>query len=1106
MSFPLPVLQLFFTANEVARGSTYFKAGRVDNVKVFHDQFGAEISSTVEGSDYSPYRQNIFVFHEPDADSWEDFSIEGDCSCPVGFNCKHVAAVLFSIENQFSLNEKTNGSQSTGDSFDTWLEQTADSFSTPPQPDNATNYVLVFELHVSTFNRAKNRLSINLVKARKLKSGALSQAQSSQIQVFNVHGGEKYLAVGDVDIIHALQVCARKQVSSIGFLYNGVRVSGRIGAIALEQLLVTNRFYLGDYRDGKLLTQDETRVGEFKWIVSESGNQSLSLTADSAIEYAFDVTPLMGLSIEQCRIFSVNTGFDSDQVFQLLEAPEMSPEASLEITPSQRKTLELSSIPEPAKIRLLDIKGKTVQPILKLGIATGADGVPWEGIYAMGIFFRYNEMEPVSISANQQFISQLKNGVLERCARDFEYEQQSADFLATEYGVAELSSIYPDHIPAPGQAGLQSIVNWYEFLDDGVSQLEAKGWSVVFEDDFNLVFDEVDQWHADIEYGEDNGWFDLALGIEIAGNKIQLLPILLENFKGQRFSDSLNALQDNLDGKQPISIGQGQHILLPNKRLIPLLETFVELFDQGTVLSEGKLKLTASQEVRLTSMTEQKWAWRGGAQIENFHNKLKKFSGIESVKIPQEFTGTLRDYQQQGVNWLQFMGEFQLGGILADDMGLGKTVQALAHLCVEKHRGRLGQPSLIVAPTSLMSNWRNETASFAPTLSILVLHGAERERYFGEIEKYDIVLTSYALVVRDAELLTAHNYHYLILDESQKIKNHKTKAAGVLQLIRSAHRLCLTGTPMENHLGELWSQFNFLMPGFLGDEKYFNHHYRKPIEKNQDHHRRAALQKRISPVLLRRTKDAVASELPAKTEIIQRIELSGAQRDLYETIRLMMDKKVRREIASKGVARSQIMILDALLKLRQVCCHPGLLKLSAAKGVTESAKLELLLGMLPELVEEGRKILLFSQFTSMLSVIESELEKLKIDFVKLTGKTKDRETPITQFQTSEVPVFLISLKAGGTGLNLTSADTVIHYDPWWNPAVEDQATDRAHRIGQTKPVFVYKLVTESTVEAKILAMQKRKRLLAEQALKNPTQATSAVTEDDLQQLFAPLGI
>ena len=410
----------------------------------------------------------------------------------------------------------------------------------------------------------------------------------------------------------------------------------------------------------------------------------------------------------------------------------------------------------------------------------------------------------------------------------------------------------------------------------------------------------------------------------------------------------------------------------------------------------------------------------------------------------------------------------------------------------------------MVLPTSLIFNWRNEAARFAPGLSILSLHGAERKARFSEISQHDVVLTTYPLLWRDAADLTRHQYHLLILDEAQTVKNARSQGAEVVRRIDARHRLCLTGTPLENHLGELWSQFDFLLPGFLGTNANFTRYWRVPIEKQGDEVRRELLARRVRPFVLRRRKEEVARELPEKTIIVRKVELNGAQRDLYEAVRVAMDAMVREEVVNKGFGRSQIVILDALLKLRQVCCDPRLVRTPLAQRVKERAKLDLLMTMLPEQVEEGRRILLFSQFTHMLALIEAELKRVGIDYVTLTGSTTDRETPVRRFQNCEVPVFLISLKAGGVGLNLTAADTVIHFDPWWNPAVENQATDRAHRIGQDKRVFVYKLIVAGSIEEKILALQERKAELADGILSDDRGVQLKFGEEDIAALFAPL--
>ena len=404
-----------------------------------------------------------------------------------------------------------------------------------------------------------------------------------------------------------------------------------------------------------------------------------------------------------------------------------------------------------------------------------------------------------------------------------------------------------------------------------------------------------------------------------------------------------------------------------------------------------------------------------------------------------------------------------------------------------------------------MGNWQREAARFAPTLKLALLHGGDRSARFVDAPTADLLLTTYPLLPRDADRLTSIEYHSVILDEAQNVKNPRAKAAQVLRRMTTRHRLCLTGTPLENHLGELWALFDFLMPGFLGEREVFNRSYRTPIERHGDSARQAVLARRLSPFLLRRTKQEVAAELPPKTEIVQPIELEAAQAELYESIRATMDKRVRDAIERQGLARSHITILDALLKLRQVCCDPRLLKLSTRGAVPPSAKFEFLFGLLEELLNEGRKILLFSQFTSMLALIEAELGRRGVGYAKLTGKTRNRDDAIDRFRSGAVPLFVISLKAGGVGLNLPEADTVIHYDPWWNPAVEAQATDRAHRIGQTQPVFVYKLIVANSVEARMVELQARKRSLAAGIYAGKDAARSLELDvDTLASLFAPI--
>jgi SNF2 family DNA or RNA helicase len=498
--------------------------------------------------------------------------------------------------------------------------------------------------------------------------------------------------------------------------------------------------------------------------------------------------------------------------------------------------------------------------------------------------------------------------------------------------------------------------------------------------------------------------------------------------------------------------------------------------------------------------------FQDASRIEAYTARFRGDPVIPEIPIPAEFQGTLRHYQQEGVSWLQHLMASKLGAFLADDMGLGKTAQTIAHITVEHAAGRMKNPALIVVPTSLITNWTSELEKFAPGLKVAVLHGLDRHKKREQLRKFNVIVTTYAVLTRDILDMKEHDWHIVVLDEAQAIKTPDAKATKAVAQLDARQRICLSGTPIENNLEELWSQFAFLMPGLLGERRIFTKRFRTPIEKNNDPLRRIQLVRRIKPFIMRRTKSEVATELPPKHTILRRITLAQEQRELYEAIRITLYEKVREQVAERSLAQSRIIVLDALLKLRQACCDPRLVKLPSAKRIETSSKLDDLLEMMGEMIPEGRRILLFSQFTSMLDLMKPRLREANIPFVELRGDTTDRAEPVRAFEAGEVPLFLISLKAGGRGLNLVSADTVIHYDPWWNPAVEDQASDRAHRIGQTKSVFVYKMIAADTVEERILELQARKAELAaiafsEEAENQDSSALSALDNNDIDFLF-----
>lgn len=623
---------------------------------------------------------------------------------------------------------------------------------------------------------------------------------------------------------------------------------------------------------------------------------------------------------------------------------------------------------------------------------------------------------------------------------------------------------------------------WPWFRAEATPKLEALGWTVEIEEEIGYPVHATSpaDWESSLDE-QPGGWFALSVGFDLDGRRLDLLPILAKLLEDGTL-DMLEELSERTN--HLVYLPDGGALYIPVDRLRRILRQLAVLVDPN------KPFLHPVDAAQLATRSE--LSLDASPRLATLGKRLRTLEKPEKAEPPSGVQATLRDYQLEGYHWMQFLASCDLNGILADDMGLGKTLQTLAHILTEKDSGRSqGKPTLVVAPTSVVPNWHAEAAKFTPSLSVLVLQGPKRKRNFPNIPYADIVLTSFALLARDIATLAKTTFHLVVLDEAQNIKNPAAKVSKAACELEAKHRLCLSGTPVENHLGELWSLMRFLLPGFLGSQDTFRARFQLPIEKDEDDDRREDLRKRIAPLILRRTKDEVASELPPKTILVHPIDLTTEQKDLYETVRATMDKRVREAIAAQGIEQSHIVFLDALLKLRQICCDPRLLREGAfeqAAKAKKSAKLDYLANLLEVLLEEGRRILLFSQFTTMLDLIGERLELLEVEYLMLTGSSKDRGALVRKFQEGSIPLFLISLKAGGTGLNLTAADTVIHYDPWWNPAAEAQATDRAYRIGQTKPVFVHKLICSSTVEERIQKLQADKSKLAEGLLAGTNKA------------------
>ena len=474
------------------------------------------------------------------------------------------------------------------------------------------------------------------------------------------------------------------------------------------------------------------------------------------------------------------------------------------------------------------------------------------------------------------------------------------------------------------------------------------------------------------------------------------------------------------------------------------------------------------------------------------------FDGIAPIDPPSLFTGTLRPYQREGLGWLLFLQRFGFGGCLADDMGLGKTVMVLALLAARRTAASGPRPSLVVAPSSVVFNWREEARRFTPELRVLEYTGGGREAMRSVFGEHDVVLTTYGTIRRDAAVLSAERFDYVILDEAQAIKNASSQSARAARVLNAQHHLALSGTPIENHLGELWSIFEFLNPGLLGSATAFQ---RLSTADRLDAETLALLSRGLRPFILRRTKEQVASDLPERTEQTLYCELEPPQRAAYDELRMHYRRSLLEGTNGGGFGRVKLQVLEALLRLRQAACHPGLI--DRRRMSDGSAKLEVLLPRIAESIEEGHKTLVFSQFTSFLDIVRQRLDAAAIGYEYLDGRTRDREARVARFQTDpECRLFLISLKAGGLGLNLTAAEYVFLLDPWWNPAVEAQAIDRAHRIGQSRHVFAYRLIARDTVEERVVELQQRKRHLADAILTADNSLIRDLKREDLELLLS----
>ncbi|MFC7337934.1 SNF2-related protein [Haloferula chungangensis] len=1088
-----------FERRDISRGMAYAYAPPISKLHCSTEIEGDHvIEADVKGTRRSPYHVELEIY-ELDGELY----CHSECSCPVESQCKHGAAVLEYLSRKPpAAAPAASSSARLPDEVSKWVRLLELEHQAKRKPASTQNF-LAYCIEPSSGYSIDSSPVLELRKASEKPRSGL-QVTDTRARA-SVATPAAYFAPEDLPMVAIYQALAKNS-------YNTPHLIGAEWNTVLDDAMKANRLFYG--REGGSyvrLGPGPMRRVKAAWREMPDGNAQPVLTFDD------ETNGLVFLPVNPPRYVDPVGGLlgplESDLPPNALQRWKDGPTVaadSLDLLESAFLPLSAIGMPAP-KSRPTETLPPT-PPAPHLHITESRFGPSYHRFKTIlgELRFTYHHSPPLEPLSNKQspetaWIHDEKRYL---CTRNLKQERALEKKLVT-FDMVPVHQVFRPHEYQSSDAHRlifedpypDAMTAWLIFLEHHADKLRAEGWTITVDPSSGLVVHEVSGFVPAIEAETDHGidWFRFDLTGEIDGKRVSLIPYIASAIRQGLPSPDDPDLAENLlfCAENP----DDGFFRFPTRRFLEICHQVAHLF-QGDPDGPPKLDRLAAADIAHTLEIDGSKTVR---ELAAFGRKLADIHGLPATKPPAGLKAELRPYQLDGFRWLHFLAEHQLHGILADDMGLGKTVQTLAYLATRRApRKKDRKPSLVIAPKSVITNWEAEAARFTPKLKTLLLQGTSRGDRFSEIPTADLVLTSYPLLVRDHEILAEQHWDSVILDEAQAIKNPRTAAARHACSLPADHRFCLSGTPMENHLGELWSLMRFLMPGFLGDTDTFRENYRRPIERDASPQAQLALNRRVAPLILRRTKDQVATDLPEKTEIIHHLDLSPRETDLYESIRALMDKRVRDAIAERGLGKSHIIVLDALLKLRQVCCHHSLLKIPEAKNLKDATKLDFLTkDLLPPLIEDGRRILIFSQFTSVLALIRSRLEKDGISFLELTGQTRNRAALVKTFQKGETPVFLISLKAGGTGLNLTAADTVIHYDPWWNPAAENQATDRAHRIGQTKPVFVHKLICRGTIEDRILELQAHKARIVKSLLSDET-SSLRMDQETLSALLAPL--
>jgi len=1053
------------------RGRMYFFNKFVE--EVFYDEIRDCFTARVRGT----YDYHVKIFMNPDKDIYAE-----SCSCPYyqeyGKPCKHIAAVLFEI-NRLAENEQMkyrNSYKAVNAIFKKMELENRKILS-----DNSEQVYLYPTLYITGQGKdIRAYMELKAGTARPYVVKSIDEFMDAWINgkklrfgnQFTLDSGKQYFSDRDRQVMEIL-----KDIYLTDLELNYLNRYNYSSLIKGRQVVLTpskfERFLdimTGDSFEASMFSDDPGTVPVVQgpvpvvfeirqldeWLSVKMGQDDIPVELVPGSSFYYQKGTVYKVPDMQKKYLSmIREGFNEAGKNEMIVPSEYQNRFISEVVPVMKKVGDVLVTPA--------LKGKIVQEPLKAEVYLDQYR---SGICARVVFY-YGKYRIDPASGSNSLIPKdsfiLRNMEMERPIINF---LQEAGFTVED-----------------GQYVLTDKEKIYVFVFELLPRLQEM---------------------AGVFYSEDFRKVTVKREIRISG-RVSLVGDLLEvTFDtGDIDPDELKGILQSLRRKK-------KFYRLKDGGILPLaqypdLDELLHIADQMYIsprdIDGGKLYLPKYRAFYLDNFFND----TDTTIIEKTQDFDKYVNSIYEIKnkeyeIPKTLTNVLRDYQKAGFQWLKALSESGLGGILADDMGLGKTLQVLALILSEKEKSKA--PALVIAPTSLVYNWVLETEKFAPELKAVAISGtqAQRKPILDNIAEYDLVITSYPLIRRDIEAYQKHNFSFCIIDEAQHVKNHYTQAAKAIRKISARNRFALTGTPMENSLMELWSIFDFIMPGYLYTQQKFLDRFVKPIINAGDKNASEDLSRHIRPFILRRMKKDVLKELPEKIETIVTCELTKAQRDIYHAVLAQARNEIEASIDEVGFEQSQLQILAALTRLRQICCHPA----SFVEGYEGgSGKMELLGELIEENLALGHRILLFSQFTTILDIIEEDLVKKGLSYFYLSGKTPaaERASMVSRFNEGEGEVFLLSLKAGGTGLTLTGADMVIHFDPWWNPAVEDQATDRAYRIGQDKVVHVFKLITENTIEEKILLLQKKKKELIDLVIKPGETLLHKLTREEIRQLF-----